>query len=133
MGMIIWFTGNSGAGKTTIAKYIQSYRNNIIVLDGDEMRESINNDLGFSKDDRFKNNIRIARLAKVLESQGYDILVSVIAPYEELRNLIKKITGCYFVYVKRDIQLDPTLYPYEAPSKPDVVLIPAVDTLEDER
>ncbi len=95
--MIIWITGKSGAGKTTLAKEL-CLKMQAFNLDGDEMRASISTDLGFSDGDRIMNNLRIARLAKLLESQGADIVVSTICPdISDLREKVKSITKCKFI------------------------------------
>jgi adenylylsulfate kinase-like enzyme len=70
--------------------------------------------LGLSKDDRYENCERIARLAKVLEEQGHFVIVSVIAPYEELREYIKTLCGCTFVYIPGGAKPSPET-PYEVP------------------
>lgn len=93
--MIIWIRGKRKSGKTTLAKEL-CRKMNAINLDGDEMRSSISTDLGFSDEDRLENNKRIARLAKILEGQGYDVVCSTICPdhvVEEVFNL----TGCKFI------------------------------------
>lgn len=106
--MITWITGQSKSGKSTLARKM---RKNEIILDGDAMRSTINKDLGFSKEDRIENNMRIARLAKELESQGFDVIVTTICPYKELREDIRKITGCKFIYLEGGIKHKD--YPYE--------------------
>jgi adenylylsulfate kinase-like enzyme len=69
--MIVWLTGNSGAGKTTIAHGLRMFFN-IINLDGDEMRECVSSGLSLTPEDREENNLRVARLAKVLSTlYGY--------------------------------------------------------------
>lgn len=78
--MIIWITGERGAGKTTLAKQLKGEMPNAIILDGDEMRESISTELGWDKADRIKHNLRVARLAKKLEAQGFPIIVATICP-----------------------------------------------------
>lgn len=97
--MITWITGNSGAGKTTLARALAAGRHNALILDGDEMR-AVWPGLGLSKQDRIEHNLRVARLAKNLESQGAEVIVSTICPYRDLRAEVKKITGCRFVYVE---------------------------------
>ena len=118
--MILWITGNSGAGKTTIARLFSG--TNIVHLDGDEMRKSMNIDLGLSMEDRRENNLRIARLARALESQGFFVVVSVIAPTEQIRKEVKAITNCVFMYVpfEGDDKVDGK--PYEKPISPDIIL-----------
>ena len=100
--MIVWLTGQSGAGKTTLAKKITKDLW-CVNLDGDEMRESISLRAGFSKEDRKEHNLRIARLAKVLDRQEHLIIVTVIAPMEEVRKEITKICNPYWVYIKRTL------------------------------
>lgn len=95
--MILWITGQRKSGKTTLAKQLLQ-RMDAIHLDGDDMRESINQDLGFSEEDRLENNKRIARLAKVLENQGFDVIVSTICP-EYVRDDVYWITGCKFIHI----------------------------------
>jgi adenylylsulfate kinase len=110
--MIVWLTGNSGAGKTTLARWLSNIRK-AVILDGDEMRESISSDLGLSAEDRRTHNIRVAKLAKILSDQGHYVIVSLICPYENLREEVRKITNCIFVYIKGGkVHKD---YPYEVP------------------
>lgn len=117
--MIVWLTGQSGAGKTTLVKYfIKKIKHldssNWLYLDGDEMRDSISLNAGFSKSDREEHNLRIARLANILSQQGYNIIVSVIAPYESTRQKINKIIDCQWIYLKRILPFREN-YPYEEP------------------
>ncbi|MEW6617681.1 MAG: adenylyl-sulfate kinase [Patescibacteria group bacterium] len=88
---IIWLTGQSGSGKTTIADILQQKIGGI-TLDGDEMRSSISTDLGFVKKDRESHNLRVARLAKIL-SKNTRVIVSVIAPFEDARKKIDEIAN----------------------------------------
>lgn len=81
---MIWITGNSGAGKTTLAKKLK--KDNTIILDGDELRECWK--LGFSKDDRWEQNLRAAKLANLLEKQGFEVIVATICPYKKLREVL---------------------------------------------
>ena len=105
--MIIWITGNSGAGKTTLAKQLKT--NNSIMLDGDTLRGIYST--GFSKEDRWAHNIRVAKLAKRLEEQGFDVIVSLICPYKQLRDEVQEITNCGFIYLR--INPKGKDYPYE--------------------
>lgn len=101
--MIIWFTGQSGAGKTTIARQVYQIYERAVILDGDEMRSSISRGLGFSKEDRMANNMRIARLAKVLERYVEIVLVSVITPMQNVRDMITHEINPVWIYVKRTL------------------------------
>ena len=93
--MITWITGNSGSGKTTLSNKI---RKNEIQLDGDDLRK-VWTDLGFTEQDRREQNIRTANLALLLERQGFDVIISTICPYKDLRDQVKKMTNCRFIYL----------------------------------
>ena len=123
---IIWFTGNTGAGKTALA-YLLKERLNGIVLDGDEMRQSISLGAGFSKADREEHNLRVARLAKVLHQQGHNIIVSVIAPFRDTRIKIDKICNPYWIYIKSGEKRKNR--PYEVPRNPNLVIEPTKESL----
>ena len=94
---VIWLTGLSGAGKTTIAKglekklYEQGYLSQ--VLDGDNIRSGINNNLGFSEDDRLENIRRIAEVSKLLINSGIITINSFISPTNNIRKIAKEIIG----------------------------------------
>lgn len=94
--MIIWIRGERKSGKTTLAKELSEKMDAAVMLDGDEMRASISEGLGFSDEDRRTNNIRIAKLAKVLENQGFDVVVATICP-GEIKTDVYNITGCKFI------------------------------------
>jgi len=105
--MITWLIGNSGSGKTWLARRMKREE---ILLDGDDMRRVWK--LGLSKNDRMKHNLRIARLAQILEAQGKDIIVATICPYKILREEIKKIIKVKFIYLEGG-QEPSDRYPYE--------------------
>lgn len=103
-----WFTGNSGSGKTTLSALIAD----AIHLDGDDMRQIWT--LGFSKEDRWEQNIRVAKLSRLLRNQGHNVVVSTICPYRKLREEVQAICGCKFVYIEGG--KPPTKeFPYEGP------------------
>ena len=112
--MIIWLTGNSGTGKTTIGKLL-AHHFEAILLDGDEMRNTISLGAGFSAEDREEHNLRVARLAKLLDSQGKDVIVSVIAPYEATRKKIDKMICPLWIYFYRPSLPVCEDKPYEPP------------------
>lgn len=94
---VIWFTGLSGSGKTTLAANLEKelfFRRFFCqVLDGDNIRSGINNNLGFSKEDRLENIRRIAEVTKLLINTGMITICSFISPTEEIRQMAKNIIG----------------------------------------
>jgi len=107
--MVTWVTGNSKSGKTTLAKKIIAHDGGIL-LDGDAMRRCWS--LGFSKEDRIENNMRIAKIAKELDSQGFNVIVATICPYVQLRQDVHNITNCRFIYLSGGLETNKE-YPYE--------------------
>lgn len=115
--MILWLTGKSGAGKTTLARELQKVWP-CIILDGNEMRNSISLDAGFSREDRTEHNLRVARLARELNKQT-NVVVSVIAPVAHTRSIIStNYSDLQWVYIKRTVPArsnhfyeEPTDYP----------------------
>jgi len=94
---VIWMTGLSGAGKTTIGTGIERELNRrghlTQVLDGDNIRSGINNNLGFSAEDRFENIRRIAEVSKLFLNCGIICINSFISPTKEIRAMAKEIIG----------------------------------------
>lgn len=94
---VIWLTGLSGAGKTTLAKHLeealfdQGYLTQ--VLDGDNIRTGINSNLGFSDADRFENIRRIAEVSKLMVNCGVITINCFISPTEDIREMARKIIG----------------------------------------
>ena len=120
--MIIWITGNSGAGKTTLANQMKG--DNTILLDGDIIREIFKNDK-FDEKSRWANCVMIARLAKSLDDQGKDVIIAAIAPYKALRDRVKEICNCSFIYLKTEPKgID---YPYEMEDDKFYLEIPKSD------
>jgi adenylylsulfate kinase len=85
---IIYISGLSGSGKTTIAKKLQEEIPNSILLDGDEIRNSINSDLGFTKEDKIENIRRNNDLIRLLYNQGFNIICAFMASIAEEREKI---------------------------------------------
>jgi adenylylsulfate kinase len=96
-GVTLWFTGLSGAGKTTITKALEKELIDrgceIEILDGDVIRENLTKGLGFSKADRDENIRRIGFVANLLTRHGVIVLVSAISPYREIREEVKAKIG----------------------------------------
>jgi adenylyl-sulfate kinase len=147
-GFTVWFTGLSGAGKSTIAELVAAELERRGVrwelLDGDVVRQNLSKGLGFSKEDRDTNILRIGWVAERLAYHGAAVLVSAISPYREIRDQVRKeIPRFCEVFVKasveecarRDVK---GLYekafkgeikgftgvddPYEAPENPELTL-----------
>lgn len=109
--MILWLSGNTGAGKTTLADRLQDMGHAVTILDGDTLR-GVWTDLGLSEAARREHNLRTARLAVMLEDQGHTVVVATICPYKNLREEIRRMTGCFFIYLDGGHPAD-ELHPYE--------------------
>jgi adenylyl-sulfate kinase len=148
-GFTLWFTGLSGAGKSTITGHLVEELKNrgskVEVLDGDIVRENLSKGLGFSKEDRDTNIRRIAFVADLLSRNDVPVITAAISPYKEIRDEAREMMDGRFIeaYVKvsleeaerRDVK---GLYkkarageikeftgvsdPYEAPEDPELVL-----------
>jgi adenylylsulfate kinase len=94
---VIWFTGLSGSGKTTLASNLEKelfFRRFFCqVLDGDNIRSGINNNLGFSREDRLENIRRIAEVSKLMINAGIITICSFISPTDEIRDMARNIIG----------------------------------------
>lgn len=107
---VIWFTGLSGSGKTTITKGLYKHLRNrgkrVKILDGDEIREDLHSQLGFTPDDIRKNNALVAQMCKSLKKDYDYILVALISPFSESRKQAREIIGNGFteVYLKASIE-----------------------------
>lgn len=96
-GVMLWFTGLSGSGKSTVAialeRELQKRGLLCRILDGDNIRTGINANLGFSADDRRENIRRVAEVAKLFVDTGIITIAAFVSPTEELRNLAQHIIG----------------------------------------
>ena len=103
-GFVIWFTGLSGAGKTTISNGVtpELERRGLLVdhLDGDIVRTHLSKGLGFSKEDRDTNIARIAWVASRVSRAGAAVIVSAISPYEEARRLARSLVEQHVAFVE---------------------------------
>jgi adenylylsulfate kinase len=159
-GFTLWFTGLSGAGKTTLATKLvgelQAREVKVELLDGDEVRTNLSKGLGFSKEDRDTNIRRIGYVSRLLSRNGVGVIAAAISPYREVRDEVRRGVerdGADFieVYVKcpidvlaeRDVK---GLYkkalageitgftgisdPYEEPLAPDITIETDKDEVE---
>lgn len=105
MAYVIWLTGISGAGKTTLGQLVQDALHKrhgaVEFIDGDSVRDFFENDLGYSRAERILNVKRIAFAAMLVARHGTHVVVANIAPYYEVRDFIRKHIRDYIqVYVK---------------------------------
>jgi adenylylsulfate kinase len=105
---VIWLTGLSGSGKTTIANnLIDKLKNKSIVpvlLDGDEIRHAIKQH-GFDEDSRKKHNLNVGYISSLFEKQGNIVVVSLISPYDDIRDEVRRMcTNFIEVYVATDLE-----------------------------
>jgi adenylylsulfate kinase len=109
-GFTLWFTGLSGAGKTTIADIVErelrGRHGKIEVLDGDIVRTNLSKGLGFSREDRDTNVLRIGFVADLLTRNGVGVIVSAISPFKEVRDQVRRNIGEGFVEIFVDAPLE---------------------------
>ena len=147
-GFTLWFTGLSGAGKSTIAnileKKIKELGLKIEILDGDVVRTHLSKGLGFSKEDRDTNIRRIGYVASLLSRNDVIVITAAISPYREIRNEVRNMHENFIevyakcpieVLEKRDVkglykkarageiaQFTGVSDPYEEPLKPEIII-----------
>ena len=96
-GFTVWFTGLSGAGKSTIAEMVfhefQARGLRTEILDGDVVRQNLSKGLGFSKEDRDTNILRIGFVAELLTRNGVATICCPISPYQETRDQVRAMVG----------------------------------------
>jgi bifunctional enzyme CysN/CysC len=157
-GAVVWLTGLSGSGKSTIARAVERELFNLgiqtYILDGDNIRHGLNSNLGFSPTDRVENIRRVAEVAKLMADAGVVVITAFISPYQADRRKARTIAceagvAFYEIHVKADVatceQRDPKgLYkkaragqiqeftgisaPYEAPENPEITVETATQT-----
>ncbi len=156
-GFTLWMTGLSGAGKTTIARLLETKLKERGVrferLDGDVVRESLTRDLGFSKEDRDKNIERVTFVAKLLSRNNVGVVCSFISPYQAQRDMVRQETTNFievFVHAPLEVCADRDVKgmyakafageianftgvsdPYEAPENPDILIPTHEQTVEE--
>jgi adenylylsulfate kinase len=148
-GFTLWFTGLSGAGKTTVAEIVEKQLRErlgvVEVLDGDIVRTNLSKGLGFSREDRDINVLRIGFVANLLTRNGVGVIVSAISPFKQSRDQVRREIGDDFIEIFVDAPLEVCaerdvkgLYkkaysgeipqftgvsdPYEAPTAPELTL-----------
>jgi adenylylsulfate kinase len=157
-GAVLWFTGLSGAGKTTLADALvprlRTAGKKVEVLDGDVVRTHLSKGLGFSREDRDLNIARIAFVANLLARNGVVVLVAAISPFRGARDEARKLVGANFVEIhvappleeciKRDVkglykkaiageiaQFTGVSDPYEEPLHPEVKVDTSIATVDE--
>ncbi len=156
-GFTLWFTGLSGAGKTTIAEIVEhelrERERRVEVLDGDIVRTNLSKGLTFSRDDRNINVLRIGFVANLLTRNGVGVIVSAISPFKEARDQVRRrivdfveifVDAPLEVCAERDVkglyakafsgeipQFTGVSDPYEPPNAPDLILKTAEETPEE--
>ena len=156
-GMIIWLTGLSGAGKTTIAKNLErlllAQQFNVELLDGDVIRTNLSKGLGYTKEDRDTNIRRVGFVAHLLSRNGVIVIVATISPYRIVRDEMRAMSPNFLeVYVDAPLHVCESrdvkgLYaaarlgrvteftgidaPYEAPLNPDITCFTDQETVDE--
>ena len=158
-GVVLWFTGLSSSGKSTIANEV-AYKLHLMgkltyVLDGDNIRHGLNKDLGFSPEDRNENIRRISEVANLFADAGLIAITAFISPYKKYRNFCRELVGksrFIEIYTKASLETcekrDPKgLYqkakagiikdftgvnaPYEEPENPELIIDTDKETIEE--
>ena len=158
-GVVLWFTGLSGSGKSTIANEL-SYKLHKMgklsyILDGDNIRHGLNKDLGFSPEDREENIRRISEVSNLFADAGIITLTAFISPYKKDRNFCRELLGdgrFIEVFTKASIETcekrdTKGLYkkarngeinnftginaPYEEPEAPEIIVDTDIETIEE--
>jgi adenylylsulfate kinase len=151
MSFTVWFMGRPAAGKSTLAKrvenHLREHRHKVENLDGDEIRQNLHPDLGFSREDRATNNRRTAFICKLLNRNDISVVTGMITPFrdaqQQARNIIESEGDFVLVYVKCSVEeaaeRDPkNLYeqaregkiekftgvnhPFQEPHNPDIIV-----------
>jgi adenylyl-sulfate kinase len=155
-GVVLWFTGLSGAGKSTLAgavgPMLVTLGKKVEILDGDVVREHLSKGLGFSREDRDANVLRIAFVAHLLARNGVVVLVAAISPFRDTRDRARQLIGDFVEIhvappleecIRRDVKglykkalageirdFTGITHPYEEPLSPELKLDTSVESVE---
>jgi len=157
-GVVLWFTGLSGSGKSTVASSLEKRLHDMgkltYTLDGDNVRHGLNSDLGFSDEDRIENIRRIGEISKLFVDAGVITIATFVSPFREDRQKVRDLLGKDFVEIYIDCPIevcekrDPKgIYkkarageikhftgidsPYENPINPEIVVSTHLNTLDE--
>lgn len=157
-GVVLWFTGLSGSGKSTVASSLEKRLHDMgkltYTLDGDNVRHGLNSDLGFSDEDRVENIRRIGEISKLFVDAGVITIATFVSPFREDRQKVRDLLGKDFVEIYIDCPIevcekrDPKgIYkkarageikhftgidsPYESPINPEIVVSTHLNTLDE--
>ncbi|WP_286904263.1 adenylyl-sulfate kinase [Clostridium sp. UBA1652] len=157
-GVVLWFTGLSGSGKSTVASSLEKRLHDMgkltYTLDGDNVRHGLNSDLGFSDEDRVENIRRIGEISKLFVDAGVITIATFVSPFREDRQKVRELLGKDFVEIYIDCPIevcekrDPKgIYkkarageikhftgidsPYESPINPEIVVSTHLNTLDE--
>ena len=156
--ILLWFTGLSGSGKSTVASALEKRLHGMgkltYLLDGDNIRHGLNSDLGFSEEDRIENIRRIGEISKLMVDAGIITISTFISPFREDREKVRKLLGKKFIEILIDCPLevceqrDPKgIYkkarngeiknftgidsPYEKPENPEIAVSTHLNSLDE--
>lgn len=136
----IWLTGMPNSGKSTLTYHLlQKKLRNCFVIDGDRFRERVNPELSFSRKDILENNKTAIKVIKYIMSQGFNGLVAMITPFQEIRDMARREIDNYIeVYVKcpeRERSKRPNFMKsqikFETPRNPDIIVRTHRETIEE--
>lgn len=115
-GTVYWFTGISGAGKSTLGElFVHELRknsNNVVFLDGDELRAAVAPDLGYTRKERFECAMRYSRLCRLLSNEGINVVIATISMFHEVRDWNRENIDNYLeIYLEVPVEMVAELDP----------------------
>lgn len=133
MKPIIWLTGQPGSGKTTLANALSTIYINSTIIDGDDLRTIFGN-ANYSKEGRYENIRTAQKIARFLQSKDHQVIVSLVAPYKELREELKSTTKVCEVYLQYNGDRGKNKFlstEYEPPTENFLHLDTSIKTIEE--